>query len=64
LAPGLALGDWERRLLHDPQTSGGLLMAVDEGVVAALTGRLRAGGDQAAVIGRVMEGPAGEIHLR
>ncbi len=30
VAPGRALADWELRLLHDPQTSGGLLMAVAE----------------------------------
>jgi selenide,water dikinase len=62
--PGLGLSDWEKRLLHDPQTSGGLLMAVAEAEAAALVERLLAGGDLAAVIGRVVDGPAGEIRVR
>jgi selenide,water dikinase len=44
-----------QRLLFDPQTSGGLLMAVDPGVANDLADRLRADGYAAAVIGSVRE---------
>ena len=44
------------RLLFDPQTSGGLLMAVDASRAAPLVERLRADGYAAAVIGQVREG--------
>ena len=39
LAPELGLSDWEQRLLHDPQTSGGLLLAVAEEHLAGLVER-------------------------
>jgi len=54
-----AVPDWQRALLCDPQTSGGLLLAVaPEGVEAVLDLAHRAGFGRAAVVGRVMEGPA------
>jgi selenide,water dikinase len=43
--------------LFDPQTSGGLLIAVAPERLEDLTGRLAAGGDQAAVIGEVFADP-------
>jgi len=44
-----------RLLLHDPQTSGGLLMAVPGQLVEELLARLRAGGvTQARVVGKVI----------
>jgi selenide,water dikinase len=46
-------------LLHDPQTAGGLLAAVDPGQAAALVARLRAAGHGAAVIGRMEAGAPG-----
>ena len=55
-APGLALADWEQRLLHDPQTSGGLLIAVAPEALPALVERLAAAGDGAHVIGTLVEG--------
>ena len=55
---------WEKWLLHDPQTSGGLLMAVAEADLAALLARLSAEGEGAWVIGTVGAGPAGEIVVR
>ena len=46
-------------LLHDPQTAGGLLAAVDADEADALVARLRAAGHDAARIGRVVDGPPG-----
>jgi selenide,water dikinase len=49
--------DETRLVLHDVQTSGGLLIAVSADAVDALLDRLRSGGDdQAAVVGRVEAG--------
>ena len=49
--------DWRRDLLTDPQTSGGLLVAVAaEGSEAVLATIRAAGFDRAAVVGRVVEG--------
>ena len=46
-------------LLHDPQTAGGLLAAVDPAQADDLVARLRAAGHGAAVIGRLLAGPPG-----
>lgn len=59
-SPALRLADWERRLLHDPQTSGGLLIAVAAAALPALLERLETGGEAARVIGTAVPG-AGEI---
>lgn len=49
-----------RELLCDPQTSGGLLVACDEATLPAVLAAFRDGGfGQAAVIGRMADGPAG-----
>ncbi|MDP3403642.1 MAG: selenide, water dikinase SelD [Brevundimonas sp.] len=49
--------DWQKDLLTDPQTSGGLLVAVTpDGADAALAQIRAAGFDRAAVIGRVTAG--------
>jgi selenide,water dikinase len=45
-----------RRLAFDPQTSGGLLMAVEASVAGPLVARLQADGYPAAVIGEVRSG--------
>ncbi len=58
-----ALPDWEQRLLHDPQTSGGLLIAVPEASAPVLLERLRAAGEGAWVIGAAAAGN-GEIIVR
>ncbi len=51
-------------LLHDAQTSGGLLVSVPADAAAACAGAMRSAGDaSAAVIGEVLEGPAGRIVL-
>lgn len=60
---GMNLADWEQRLLHDPQTSGGLLIAVSPEALPGLVEKLRTGGDGAYVIGTVVAG-AGEIRVR
>jgi selenide,water dikinase len=50
---------WQRDILCDPQTSGGLLIAVDSAEVAAILDMLRAGGfNRSAVVGRLKPGPA------
>jgi selenide,water dikinase len=55
-----ALPGWKRDLLCDPQTSGGLLIAVDPAGVEAVLEMLREGGfAYASVVGRLKEGPAG-----
>jgi selenide,water dikinase len=57
LPPGTE--DWRRDLLCDPQTSGGLLIAVDPGAADALLASVQAAGfDKARVVGRLQEGPA------
>jgi selenide,water dikinase len=56
LPPGLA--DWRRDLLTDPQTSGGLLIAVAaDRANAVLTLAQGEGFSRAAVVGRVVDGP-------
>jgi selenide,water dikinase len=58
LAPGLE--DWKRDLLCDPQTSGGLLVAVAPDGASKVLELLRtAGFDRAAVIGEMRDGPPG-----
>jgi selenide,water dikinase len=46
-------------LLHDAQTSGGLLIAVAPGALDGLRDDLRAQGTEAALVGTVQAGPAG-----
>ncbi len=50
-----------RTLLADAQTSGGLLIAIPPDRTAALIRELEARGEGGAHIGRVTEGPAGQI---
>jgi selenide,water dikinase len=60
LAPGLA--DWKRDVLADPQTSGGLLVAVAPDGVTAVLAELRAAGfERASVVGEMVSG-APKIH--
>ncbi|HYT26328.1 MAG TPA: selenide, water dikinase SelD [Actinomycetota bacterium] len=51
-------------LLHDAQTSGGLLLAVPPGVLAGLVEDLHGRGLRPALVGRVLGGPAGAIRVR
>ncbi len=54
------LPDWEHNMLNDPQTSGGLLVAVaPESVESVLEQFHRRGYDQARIIGELSEGKPG-----
>ena len=54
--------DWQRHLLTDPQTSGGLLVAVSPEAADAVLALIRdAGLPLAATIGQAEEGPAGIV---
>jgi len=50
-------------LLHDAQTSGGLLLATPAGAAPALLGELRARGLPAALVGEVVPGESGHIDV-
>jgi selenide,water dikinase len=50
------LTDWQQMLLFDPQTSGGLLVALPAERAEQLVTRLREHAEQAWIIGRVKEG--------
>lgn len=50
-----------RGVLADPQTSGGLLMAVDPTRVDDLLGALERRGEEASIVGRVVEGEPGTV---
>lgn len=57
MAPGLA--DWHRKLVTDPQTSGGLLIACDPGAVTRVQDVVEAAqGSPGTVIGRLEAGAA------
>ena len=51
-------------LLHDAQTSGGLLLAVAPERLAGLVADLRGRGVEPALVGRVLAGQPGRIHVR
>ena len=56
--------DWRVDILFDPQTAGGLLIALPEGRAEALLERLRAAAvAAAAIVGEVVDGPAGVIRI-
>jgi selenide, water dikinase len=55
------LADWEEMLLHDPQTSGGLLLAVPEARLEAFQAGCAAAGQPAWLIGEVVEGAGIEV---
>ena len=57
---GPEVAEWQRDVMCDPQTSGGLLVSVaPEGVAAVLEMLRSAGFDRAAVIGEMCEGAPG-----
>jgi selenide,water dikinase len=51
-----ALNDWQRMLLFDPQTSGGLLVALPPARASLLVSAVQAQGEDAWVVGRVQDG--------
>jgi selenide,water dikinase len=51
-------------LLHDAQTSGGLLLAVPGAALAGLVADLRGRGVEPALVGRVLAGRAGSLRVR
>lgn len=57
LAVHAALDKRQRELLFDPQTSGGLLLAVPAAAAAALLEALTASGHRAGEVGEVVDGP-------
>jgi selenide,water dikinase len=58
------IGEWDRELALDPQTGGGLLIALPPSRAEILVRRLRAIGlDQAAVIGSVSAGQGPSIQI-
>lgn len=60
IALALGMEDWQRDLMCDPQTSGGLLVAVaPDGAERVLELLRTAGFDRAAVIGELRGGPPG-----
>jgi len=51
------LPEWQRKLLTDPQTSGGLLVSCDAGAAETICDRIRAAGDpNSRVIGNIAAG--------
>lgn len=63
LAPGMA--EWQQKLLTDPQTSGGLLVAcAPEAVPEVLAAFRQQGFARAAVVGELEAAPAGPARLR
>jgi len=56
---------WIAHVLYDPQTSGGLLIAVDAAEAEGLVKRMHeAGVDDAAVVGEFVDEPKGRIRVR
>ena len=55
------VSDWQETLLHDPQTSGGLLLAVPPAGQEAFWSACAARGQAAWPIGEVVEGAGIEI---
>src|SRR6266540_536491 len=51
-------------LLHDAQTSGGLLLAVPGDALAGLVAELRGRGVEPALVGRVLTGRTGSLRVR
>jgi selenide,water dikinase len=56
-----ALAEWERKLLFDPQTSGGLLACVAAGSATAIVADLERAGEPVFRIGTVVAGEPGGI---
>ncbi len=57
------LEPWQRRILWDPQTSGGLLAAVDPSAAAGLAAAFGAAGEPVWVVGEAVDGPGGGLEV-
>lgn len=56
------LEEWQEYLLYDPQTSGGLLIAVESDKAESLLSDLHDAGEKATIIGQIIEGN-GTLHI-
>ena len=54
--------DWQESLLYDPQTSGGLLIAITSERAESFLADIRTAGEDAAIIGIVQAG-SGQIYI-
>ncbi len=61
---GIKLEGLSRHIVYDPQTSGGLLAAVDPGEAEALLARFKETDEPCWVVGSALEGPAGRLVFR
>ncbi len=61
LARTRSLSDGEAMLLFDPQTSGGLLVAVPAAGIAEFTGSIGRAGEEARLVGEVVDGVGLEV---
>jgi len=59
-----ALSEGTKRILWESQTSGGLLVALAEKEVSRFQRLAREKGIMAAVVGRVLDGPAGTVRVK
>jgi selenide,water dikinase len=58
------MAEWQRKLLCDPQTSGGLLVACEEGAIPTVLAEMnRQGFSKARVIGRMEQGSGVSVRL-
>jgi len=55
---------WARSAIFDPQTSGGLLAAVDRSEANRLIARFEEAGEFCAVVGEALEGESGRLRFR
>jgi len=60
---GVGVGELQRTVVTDAQTSGGLLLAVAPDRSAELCSRLRDTGGVGAVVGRLVDAPAGTVRV-
>jgi selenide,water dikinase len=60
----IGLQDWQKLLLVDPQTSGGLLLSVDSGLAPRVVHRLGSRFGKAAVVGHVEAGTGPKVKVQ
>lgn len=62
-AARVPLEEWQRRIFWDPQTSGGLLAAVDPAAAPGLVAAFASEGEPLWVVGEAIEGSAGRLEV-